>query len=172
MIWVKPALDFLWDCFSQLFSSWISTWRMKEKWLVFPFSFLRQSQRCVDAGEAWQCFLSCLRQIIFCKFTVTSVLFSVCYTDSKQTLKCNGRVHDHRIFTVCARVGVCFYWQEWMCVCVRWQLWEQKVRGNTDQIHIAFWRYHSCKCFRSISHVDPLFLTQKSECVFKPMKFT
>lgn len=52
-------------------------------------------------------FFSCLRQIIFCKFTVTSVLFSVYYIDSKLTLKCNGGVPDHCIFTVC----VCFYWQ-------------------------------------------------------------
>lgn len=38
----------LWDCFSQLFSSQISKWRDEgKKQLVFPFSFVRRSQKPV-----------------------------------------------------------------------------------------------------------------------------
>lgn len=83
-------------------------------------------------------FFSCLRQIIFCKFTVTSVLFSVYYIDSKPTLKCNGRVPDHRIFTVCVYVCVSNAGMI-VCMCKMMVTWmrQESERDNADQIHIC-----------------------------------
>lgn len=117
-------------------------------------------EKCEDSQlmlERTECafFFSCLRQIIFCKFTVTSVLFSVYYTDSKPTLKCNRRVPHHRIFTV--RVRACAFLLAGMNVWMRrpmvtWMRQEGKILTR-HILHLE--DYHSCKCFLSISHVDP-----------------
>lgn len=62
--------------------------------------------------NAWQCFFSCFRHTIFCKLTVTSVLFNVYYMDNGLTSNWGGMgVPDHHIFTmhVCVSVYVCKY---------------------------------------------------------------
>ena len=122
----EPCFGFLWDRFFQLFSSQPEEWR-KNNWSFHFHLWDKAREKCgftVNAGETWQCFFSCLRQIIFCKFNVTSVLVSMYYIDSKPTLKCNWRVPDHCIFTLCVCVCVCvcmcvcFYLQVWICVCM------------------------------------------------------
>lgn len=157
---LNPALDFVGLFFSVVFLSNIKVegWRKKTTGLSI-FICETKPETSVDSQLTLErpddAFFSCLRQIIFCKFTVTSVLFSVYYIDSKLTLKCNGGVPDHCIFTVC----VCFYWQVWMCVCVRWCYMNDK--GKWEQVT-------NCIYASSVFLMLTLFLTQRSECVLKP----
>lgn len=102
----------------------------------------------------------CLRQIIFCKFTVTSVLFSV-YIDSKIT--CNRCVHDHCIFTL----RVCVFIRRYECVC------EKNLIGKMSRKKLArsILHFEEIVPINDSSAFSVLFLTQSSECLFKSMEF-
>ena len=139
----------------ELFSALISSWGVKGKWQVFPFSFLRHT---VNAGESGQCLFKLPQADSLCRFTVTSVLFSMYYIDSKLTLNCNRRVHDLLISTLT------------LCACVRER--ERKARGKilseyTDILH-----------FEDIISANapsrwPLFSYKlHTECVLKIMRLT
>lgn len=122
---VKPlnccGFIYFWLLFSVVFRLDFSSRSDKKSTAPFCFSFVRQSQRKMRTHSwCWRpnsAIFSCLRHIIFCKFTVTSVIFSVYYIQQTNSEMQQDSL-DHCIFTAC----VCFYWRVWMCICVRWLL--------------------------------------------------
>lgn len=121
-MWVNSAPDFCGVHFPLWYHP--GEWR-GDDW-SFHFSFLRPSWRRVSThSRCWtvSAFLSCLRQIIFCKCTVTSVLYSVYSIDSKELLIIEFLL--------------------WQCVRACWCV--SSKRKILERIRIAFWRYHSLK---------------------------
>lgn len=150
MIWVKPRCGFLWDCFSQ-FSPRISSSRKKKNRLLFSIFIWDKARENVDSRLMLErpdsAFFSCLRQIIFCKFTVTSVLFSVYYI--QQTNFEMQRDSSWSSYFYCVCVCVFLLASMNVCMCKMMVTWmrQDSERENTDQIHIEE--------ILSVSHVDP-----------------
>lgn len=119
MIWVKPRCGFLWDCFSQIFPR-ISSWRMKENRLLFSiFICETKPEKMWTHGWCWRG-LTVLSLVASGRLSFVNLLwplyYLVCLINSKPTLKCNGTVPDHCIFTVC--VCVCVSIGKYECVYV------------------------------------------------------
>lgn len=161
----------LWNCFSQFLSSCISTWGGNGKRLAFSFSFRRNKawKKVWICGSCWKgsltALFSCFRRIIFCKFTVTSVLFSVYYIDSKLTLKCNGGVPDHRVFTVCVRA--CISIRRYECVYVYMMARGMKQENEKKILtrHTLHFKDISPGQASSVFLILTLLLTHRFECV-------
>lgn len=120
----------------------------------FCFSLVRQIQRKMWIHSwCWRpdsAIFSCLRHIIFCKFTVTSVIFSVYYIQ-QTNFEMQQDSPDHRIFTVC----VCVFLLAGMNVCMCMMMVRWRRRGSERE-----------NAFLMLS------LTHRPECAFKPMTFT
>lgn len=106
LLWIFLLLLLL---FSVVFRLDFSLRSHRKPTAPFCFSLLRQIQRKMWTHSwCWRpdsAIFSCLRHIIFCKFTVTSVIFSVYYIQ-QTNFEMQQDSPDHRIFTVCVCVSI------------------------------------------------------------------